>query len=273
VESSNRREGIPTERIEVLRGIWSHRFLIVSLVRREFRIRYRQSLAGFGWAIVPSLVTLAAATVVFRDVAKIDTGQVPYPVFAFAALAPWTFFANSLSSGVTSVTRDSQMVTRLPFPRIALPLAMIGASFADLAIASATFVVFAYVTGNPLPLTAAWYPFLLVVEIVFATGVVLFLSGLNVFARDVKVAVPVGIQLWLFLTPVLYPLSAVPSNLRSLYLLNPMTGLVESFRRVLVFGQGIDWSLMALSILGAFVALVVGTWYFGATEKRFADVV
>lgn len=254
----------------MIRALWSHRDLVVSLVRRQFQLRYRQSAAGVAWAILPPLVTVGAATIVFAEVAKVDTGAIPYPLFAFAALTPWTFFASCLTFGVPSVVQSHGMVTRLAFPRAALPLSMIGLAFVDLAIAAATFVIFVYVTGNALPLTALWFPVLFLVELVLVVGVVLIGSSLNVFARDVKLAIPLLTQLWLFLTPVLYPL---PERFRSWYVLNPMTGVVESFRDVLVRGQAPDLGLLVPAIIGALVLLLAGWWYFSVTEHRFADVI
>lgn len=257
----------------MIRRLWSHRYLVLSLVRREYQIRYRQSMGGLLWAVVPALIMVATATLVFHRVARVQTGGISYPIFAFSALAPWTFFSSSLTNGVTGVTRAAQMVTRLAFPRAALPLAMVGTAMIDLVIASGTFIAFTYATGHPLPITALWYPPLLIIEIVLATGVVFFVSALNVFARDMKVLVPFVAQLWLFLTPVFYPLASVPESLRGWFLVNPMTGLTESFRRVLVFGQGPDPGLLLPTVVGAMVALVVGIWYFAATETRFADVI
>jgi lipopolysaccharide transport system permease protein len=253
--------------------VWSHRDLVVSLTRRQFQLRYRQSIAGLGWAVLPPLVMVGAATLVFDRVANVDTGAIPYSLFAFAALTPWTFFASSLTFGVPSIVINPQMVTRLAFPRAALPLSMIGLALVDFAIAGVTFVVFVFVTGNGLPLTALWFPVLLVVEVVLATGIVLFGSALNVFARDVRLAVPLLTQLWLFLTPVLYPLDSVPENLRPWYLLNPMTGVVESFRSILIFGHAPEMSVLTPSIVGAVVLLLFGWWYFSGTERRFADVI
>jgi lipopolysaccharide transport system permease protein len=261
------------EAMTMTQRLWQHRDLVVSLVRRQYQVRYRQSFIGIVWAIAPPLFMLAAATLVFDVVARVDTGRSSYPMFAFAALAPWTFLANALTFGVPSITFDQQMVTRLPFPRAALPLSMLGASLVDLAIASGVFVVFAYATGNTLPVTAAWYPALLLIEIALASGIVLLGSAVNVFARDIRQAVPLLVQMWLFLTPVLYPLGAVPVELRRWYQLNPMTGLVESFRRVLLDGDAPDPSMLLSPILGALVGLMVGVWYFAATEKRFADVI
>jgi len=257
----------------MIRRLWSHRYLVVSLIRRQFQLRYRQSAAGVAWAVLPPLVTVGAATVVFAGVAQVDTGTIPYPLFAFAALTPWTFFASSLTFGVPSVVQNHQMVTRLAFPRAALPVSMVGLALVDLAIAGATFVVFVYVTGSTIPLTALWFPVLLLVEMMLVVGIVLLGSALNVFARDVKLAVPLLSQLWLFLTPVLYPLSEVPAGLRPWYQLNPMTGVVESFRSILVVGEAPQLAVLLPSAAGAMVLLLLGWWYFSAVEHRFADVI
>jgi ABC-type polysaccharide/polyol phosphate export permease len=143
----------------------------------------------------------------------------------------------------------------------------------DLGITTVVFVAFILVTGAGLPLTALLAPLLLAIEIAFVVGVVLLGSALNVFARDIRLAIPLLVQLWFLLTPVVYPLSDVPAELRWVYLANPMTGLIESFRSVLVYGHAPDAATLAPSIVGAILALVVGTWYFAATEKRFADVI
>jgi lipopolysaccharide transport system permease protein len=256
-----------------MKKFWSYRHLILSFANRQFQIRYRQSLIGFVWAIVPPLVTVFAATLVFHKVARVDTGDIPYPLFAFSALAPWTFFANGLAFGVPSVVVSQQMVSRVPFPRIALPVSAVVTLLVDLAIASGTFVVFAYVTGAGLPITAIWYPALVTIEIALVLGLVLLGSALDVCIRDIRLAVPFLAQIWLLLTPVMYPLSSVPADLRPLYLLNPMTGLVVSFRNVLVEGRPPAGDLLITSVIGALVALVLGTWYFLSTERRFADVI
>jgi lipopolysaccharide transport system permease protein len=213
------------------------------------------------------------AILVFDKVAGVDTGNTPYPLFAYAALLPWTFFANSLSLGVPSIPAGQQMVTRFAFPRAVLPLALLGTSLLDLFIASVGFVAFALAFGYGIPLTALWFPLILMLEIVLAVGVVLLFAALNVFARDIRLAVPIAVQLWLFLTPVMYPLREVPEGLRQWYRANPMTGIIESFRNVLVDGRSPDLPLLVPSLIGAAAFLVVGIWYFGATERRFADVI
>lgn len=257
----------------VVRRIWSARALVASLIRRQFQLRYRQSFIGIAWAVVPSLATLAVGIVVFHEVAGIETGRTPYSLFALAGLVPWTFFGNSLTLGIPSVVLNMGMVTRLAFPRAVLPLSLVGVTLLDLVISIAVFIIFAFGVGFGLPATIVWFPLLLVIEIVLVVGIILLGSALNVFARDIKLAVPLVVQLWLLVTPIMYPLSSVPEALRSWYVANPMTGLVESFRSILVYGQGPDFALLVPSIVGALSIFLVGTWYFTATESRFADAI
>lgn len=252
---------------------WRRRTLVLSFVRRQYQLRYRQSLAGISWAVIPPIANLVVGTVLFREVLKVDTGDVPYPLFALAGLAPWSFFAGVLAGGIPSVAMQQTMVTRLAFPRAAIPLSIVGVGLIDLGITTVLFIVYAIATGAGLPLTALWTPALLLIEIVFATGVILLGSALNVFMRDIRLAVPLLTQLWLYLTPVMYPLSSVPDGLRPLYLANPMTGLIESFREVLVAGNPPDAGVLMPSMVGAVLALTIGTWYFASTEPRFADVI
>jgi lipopolysaccharide transport system permease protein len=178
-----------------------------------------------------------------------------------------------MTFGVPSVATAQPLVTRLPFPRAILPLSLIGTSLIDLAIATLIWVAFTLGYGHGIPVTAAWFPVLLTLELLLVTGVALLGSAINTFARDVRLMVPVVVQLWLFLTPVMYPLSAVPRGLRTLYLMNPMTGIVESFRRTLALGQAPDLGLLLPALIGTAIVIVLGWWYFGTTEGRFADVI
>ena len=252
---------------------WRRRTLILSFVRRQYQLRYRQSFAGIAWAVVPPIVGLVGATIVFDEVIGVDTGGVPYPLFALAGLAPWSFFASSLSAGIPSVASQQTMVTRLAFPRSAIPISVVGTGLIDLGITSALFVAYAVVTGAGLPLTSFLAVPLLLVEVAFVLGIVLLGSALNVFARDLRLAVPLIVQVWLLITPVMYPLDTVPERLRTFYLANPMTGLVESFRAVLIAGQAPEATILVPALVGTVVTLLIGTWYFTATEPRFADVI
>lgn len=257
----------------MLPRFWSHPHLIIELTRRQFNIRYRQSLGGLAWAILIPLATLGAANLVFHRVAGLSSGGTSYSVATAAALMPWTFFANSFNVGVPSIVSAHSMVTRLAFPKSALPLSAIGLSVIDLAISASIFLVVVIVAGHGLPVTAVWVPPLLVLEVILIVGVVLLGSAVNVFARDIRLAVPMIVQLWLFITPVMYPLSEVPDQLHSWFLANPMTGLVEAHREVLVYGNAPQFELLVPTLIGAGVLLFLGSWYFSATESRFADVV
>jgi lipopolysaccharide transport system permease protein len=257
----------------VIGRLWAYRFLIAALVTRNYKLRYRQSLAGLGWAIVPPLATLGVGVLVFDRVADVGPSGVPYPIFALAGLVPWTFFASGLTFGVSAVEGELRMLARFAFPRAALPLSAVGLSLIDLASSLFIFILFAFALGQPLPPTALLFPALVLVEVVLVSGIVLLGSALNVFARDVRLAVPLLVQVWLFITPVLYPLEEVPDALRPWYLANPMTGLVESFRDVLVFGRLPELELLWPAVAGAILAFLIGYWYFASTEQRFADVV
>jgi lipopolysaccharide transport system permease protein len=232
-------------------------------------------MVGIAWAILPPLATLGAATLVFHEIAGVSAGRgSSYPVVTMAALVPWTFFASTLTSGVPSIVQNSTILTRIPFPRAALPTGSVGISLIDLTIAGAIFVIMSIVLGDGLPITALWFPVLFAIEVVLVLGVVMLASAVNVFARDVKLAVPLTVQLWMFLTPVLYPLEQVDKGLRALYLANPMTGLVESFKTVLLSPGGApEFNLLVPAIVGAVALFALGYWYFSAVEHRFADVV
>lgn len=257
----------------MLRELWSHSELVTSLVRRQYQLRYRQSAVGIAWAIIPPIATLGVATLVFHRVAGVQTYGTSYAVFAMSGLALWTFFASCLINGIPSIVGALPMVSRLPFPRAALPLSMIGLAFLDLLASLILFVVIAYVLGSGLTPASLWTPLLVLVEGGLAVGLVMLLSAINMFARDIKLAIPLALQLWLFMTPVMYPLDTVPQNLRFLYAANPMTGVIENAHRVLAYGQAPDFALLLPSVLGAVIAVAIGCWYFAATESRFADVI
>jgi lipopolysaccharide transport system permease protein len=254
-------------------GIARHRHLILSLIRRQYNLRYRQSFAGLVWAVVPPLVFLGAASLVFDRIAGLSDDETPYSIATLAALIPWMFFASSLTFGIASVDDNKAMVNKLAFPRAALPLSMVGTSLLDLGISLIIFVAFAYTVGEGLPLTVLWFPVVLLIEVTLVIGLVMLGSALNVFARDIRLALPLAMPLWLFVTPVMYPLSATPDELRTFFLANPMTGIIESFKDVLAVGEAPDPALLVPAAAGACIALMLGVGYFKSTESRFADVV
>jgi lipopolysaccharide transport system permease protein len=247
--------------------------LLMNLTRREVKGRYSQSLFGAGWAIAQPLAMMAVFTLVFSRLGQMPSGGAPYPLFAFAALVPWFFFSNSVNSGTMSLVTYRNIVTKTYFPREIVPIAQVGSRLVDLSVSSGLFallLIFYNVTIGPW---AAMVPVFLFMLVLFTLGTTLATSAINVFYRDVSPVVQIGLQLWLYLTPVAYPLSAVPAEYRPWFLLNPLTGVVEGLRAVLVFGRAPEWDVVAVSaslIIGIFVSALL---LFKSTDKYFADVI
>jgi lipopolysaccharide transport system permease protein len=247
--------------------------LLMNLTRREVKGRYSQSLFGAGWAMAQPLAMMAVFTLVFSRLGQMPSGGAPYPLFAFAALVPWFFFSNSVTSGTMSLITYRNIVTKTYFPREIVPLAQVGSRLVDLGAASAIFallLVYYDVTIGPW---AALVPLFVALLILFTLGTTLTTSALNVFYRDVSPVVQIGLQLWLYLTPVAYPLAAVPAEYRAWFLLNPLTGVVEGLRAVLVFGRAPEWEVVMISA-SLITALFLGSLLlFKSTDKYFADVI
>ena len=247
--------------------------LLMNLTRREVKGRYSQSLFGAGWAIAQPLATMAVFTLVFARLGQMPSGGAPYPLFAYAALVPWFFFSNSVMSGTMSLVTYRNIVTKTYFPREIVPLAQVSSRLVDLAASSALFIVLMIYYRVGVGPWGAMVPAFLALLLLFTVGVTLTTSAINVFYRDVNPVVQIGLQLWLYLTPVAYPLSAVPERYRPFFLANPLTGVVEGLRQVLVFGREPDWQVAGISaalIVGIFV---IGVTLFKSTDKYFADVI
>jgi lipopolysaccharide transport system permease protein len=247
--------------------------LLMNLTRREVKGRYSQSLFGAGWAIAQPLATMAVFTLVFARLAQMPSGGAPYPLFAYAALVPWFFFSNSVMSGTMSLVTYRNIVTKTYFPREIVPLAQVGSRLVDLAASSALFVALMVYYRSGIGPWAAMVPVFLVLLLMFTLGVTLITSSINVFYRDVSPVVQIGLQLWLYLTPVAYPLSAVPERYRLFFLANPLAGVVEGLRQVLVFGRAPDWSVVGISAALIVAIFAIGVVLFKKTDKYFADVI
>jgi lipopolysaccharide transport system permease protein len=247
--------------------------LLMNLTRREVKGRYSQSLFGAGWAIAQPLAMMAVFTLVFSRLGQMPSGGAPYPLFAFAALVPWFFFSNSVNSGTMSLVTYRNIVTKTYFPREIVPIAQVGSRLVDLAAASTLFAVLLVYYNVQIGPWSALVPLFIALLILFTLGTTLATSAINVFYRDVSPVVQIGLQLWLYLTPVAYPLSAVPVEYRPFFLLNPLTGVVEGLRAVLVFGRAPEWDVVMISsalIAAIFIGALI---LFKKTDKYFADVI
>jgi len=257
-----------------LRELWEFREVLYFLVWRDIKVRYRQTLIGAAWAIVQPFMTMVVFTVFFGRLAKMPSDGIPYPLFAFAALVPWTFFANGLTQGAMSLVASGHLITKVYFPRLLVPSARVLGGMLDLLLAfSVLLAMMAWYGIFPRPTAVLWLPALVLLALITAVGISLWLSALNVRYRDIQHLVPFLVQIWLFATPIAYPSSLLAERWRPLYALNPMVGVVEGFRWALLGSGPAPGPLLISSTLAALMMLVTGTFFFRRIERTFADVI
>jgi lipopolysaccharide transport system permease protein len=247
--------------------------LIGALTQREVKARYRQTLLGFSWAIAQPIAFMIVFNLVFSRFAKVPSDGLPYPIFSYAALVPWTFLTNALNSATISLVSQRSIVTKTYFPREVIVVSQITARFIDFLAAA---LVFAGLMVWYQIAPTAWIlftPVLILIQVILMLGASLITSALHVSYRDLAPVVTLGLQVWLYLTPVSYPLSIVPAELRPLYILNPMAGLIESYRDVVVHGRAPQWDALAASIIISLLLFVVAYFFFKRAERAFADVI
>jgi lipopolysaccharide transport system permease protein len=256
-----------------LRELWQYRELLYFLVWRDIKVRYKQTALGASWAVLQPFLTMVVFSIFFGRLAGVPSDGVPYPIFAFAALVPWTFFANGLTNSANSVVASQQLVKKVYFPRLAMPLASVLSGIVDFLIAFVVLLVMMAFYGIVPNAAVVWLPLLLLLALVTSLGAGLWLSALNVRYRDVRHAVPFLVQFWLFATPIAYSSSLLDHPWRTLYALNPMVGVVEGFRWALIGTDTSPGGMVLVSALAALIMLLGGAFYFRRLERTFADVV
>jgi len=253
--------------------IWDYRELLYFLVWRDIKVRYKQTALGASWAVIQPLFTMLVFSIFFGRLAKMPSDGVPYPIFSFAALVPWTFFATGLNMGSNSLIGSANLVQKVYFPRLIIPLATVLAGLVDFAIAMIVlFVMMAWYHIVPTR-NSIWLPAFVLLAFVTALGVGLWLSALNVKYRDVRFLVPFLAQLWMYATPVAYPSSLLHEPWRTAFGLNPMAGVVEGFRWALLGVNTGPGPIIVASSIVATTTVISGAFYFRRTERTFADVV
>jgi lipopolysaccharide transport system permease protein len=257
-----------------LRDLWTYRELVYFMVWRDVKVKYKQTLLGMAWAVVQPVMTMLVFTFVFDRVAKLPTDNIPYEVFSFTALLPWGLFVTALNQGSRSLVAHNNMVTKIYFPRLILPVASVLAGLVDFVIAFVILIgLMVYFQVTPAYHLLWTLPLFLLLALVTAMGVTLWLSAINVKYRDVNHALPFLTQFWLFATPVAYSFSTLSQNARVLLSLNPMTGVVNGFRWALLgSGSGPDITLW-ISVVISIVIFISGLFYFRSMEKTFADTI
>ena len=263
----------PLNLLRDFRGLWQYRDLFYTLSLHRIKVRYKQSALGLAWAILQPLSLMLIYTVIFSVIAKVPSENVPYAVFAFAALLPWTFFSSTLTNATQGLVSHSQLVTKVYFAREILPLTYVSAALFDFAVASTFLLALFVYYGVRLTLYAFWAIPILVLLTMLATAFSLVFSVIQVRFRDVGVAMPLLLQIWMFASPVVYPLSAVPVRFRGWYALNPLVGVIENFRRVVLQGVPPDYYSLSIAAVIAVVVLPVAYLYFKKVEATMADII
>jgi lipopolysaccharide transport system permease protein len=240
---------------------------------REIRIRYKQAFLGAAWAILQPLTMMIVFTLVFSRFAKVPTDGIPYPIFSYTALLPWTMLATAITFGVPSLVANLNLVTKTYFPREILPIGAVGASLFEFLVASSIFVVMLFYYQIELTWTMLWLPLVLILQLVLVLGVTFTGAALLVLYRDVRFIVPLGLQIWLYLTPVIYPVTVVPEKYLPLYMLNPMAGIITAYRQIILYGQPPEWTYLVIAGIEAMLIFFLGYLTFKKLEVTFADII
>jgi len=253
--------------------LWEYRELLYFLVWRDVKVRYKQTVLGAAWAIIQPFFTMVVFSLFFGKLAKMPSDGIPYPLFSFAALVPWAFFANGLSQSSNSLVGSAHLITKVYFPRLVVPISSVISGILDFALAFVVLLGMTLYYGMIPTFNIIWLPFLLLLAFVTALGVGMWFSALNVQFRDVRYILPFMTQFWMFATPIVYPSSLLPEPWRTVYGLNPMVGVVEGFRWALLGTQTAPGPIIIVSSLASIVILIGGAFYFKRMEKTFADLV
>jgi lipopolysaccharide transport system permease protein len=256
-----------------LRELWTYRELLYFLTWRDIKVRYKQTVLGAAWAILQPFLTMVVFTLFFGNLAKIASDNIPYPIFSFTGLVPWTFFAYGLAQSSNSLVGSAGLIKKVFFPRLVIPIASILSGLVDFALAFVVLLGMMAVYGISPTANILWLPLLLLLSFVTALGVGLWLSALNVEYRDIRYIVPFLSQFWMFISPVVYPSSLLSEPWRTLYALNPMVGVLEGFRWALLGSGSGPGPMIGLSAVVSILLLVTGAFYFRRMERNFADVV
>ena len=255
-----------------LRDLWAYRELLYFLTWRDVKVRYKQTELGIAWAIIQPLLTMLIFTLFFGRLAGVPSDNVPYPIFAYAGLLPWTFFANAITNSGNSLVGSANLITKVYFPRVIIPGAAVAAGLVDFAIGFVILVVLMFYYSVVPGWGLLMFLPLVLLTTLLAAGMGMWLSGLNVKYRDVRFALPFLIQLWMFVSPVIYPASFLPAKFRWFLSLNPMTGIIEGFRASL-FGHRFNWGSLGISTVITLALLLYASYSFRRMEKTFADIV
>jgi len=256
-----------------LGDLWQYRELLYFLTWRDVKVRYKQTFLGAAWAIIQPLLTMIIFSLLFGRLAGMPSDAIPYPIFAFGGLLIWTFFSNSVTNSGNSLVGSSNLITKIYFPRLIIPAGAVAAGLVDLALAFVIQIALMIYYGVHVTWAITMLPVLVLLATLLALGVGMWLSALNVKYRDVRYAIPFVIQLWMFASPIIYPVSMLPEKWRWVLMLNPLTGIVQNFRIALFGTLPFEWKSLGVSALITFVVLIYSVYSFRRMERHFADII
>ncbi len=260
-------------KFEFIKEFWLYRELFYFFVWRDIKVRYKQTVLGALWAIIQPFFTMVVFTIFFGKFAKMPSEGVPYPVFSYSALVPWTYFSGAVGYAGNSLIGNSNLLTKVYFPRFAIPASATLSGILDFFIASVILFGLMIFYNIPISWNLLFWPVLIIPLILLALGLGMIFSALNVKYRDIKYTIPFMFQIWLFVTPIIYPISILPEKYRRFVGLNPMTGIIEAFRSTVIIDKQIDFGLLSYSIIVSILLFIIGLFYFRQTEKVFADII
>lgn len=266
-------QAVLSKRHDWIREFWNYRELFYFFIWRDIKIRYKQTILGAMWAVIQPFFTMVVFTIFFGNFAKVPSEGVPYPVFSYSALVPWTYFSGAMALSANSLVGNSNLLTKVYFPRFAIPASAVFSGILDFLIASTILFGIMVYYHIPLSWNLLLWPILVLPLVLMALGLGMIFSSLNVKYRDIKYTIPFIIQIWLFATPIIYPISMLPDKYKMLVALNPLTGVIEAFRSTVIPNKQIDLGLLFFSVTVSILLFAIGLIYFRRTEKIFADIV
>lgn len=259
--------------IGYFRELYKFRELLIALTKREIKVRYKQTTLGAAWAILQPFSLMLIFALVFGTFLKLESDNMPYPIFYYSALLPWIFFSTSISFGALAILNNSNLITKTYFPRETIPLASVGAALLDFVVASFIFVLMMVFYKLPFTFQLIYTLPIIAVLIIFTTAIVLFCSSLVIIWRDLKFVIPLMIQVWMFASPIIYPFSQVPVGLRGIYMLNPMAVIIDNFRKITVLGEAPNWQELSLAATASVLLFILCYLFFKHKERTFADII
>lgn len=255
-----------------LKDLWAYRELLFFLTLRDVKVRYKQTLLGIAWAVLQPVFAMIVFTLFFGKLAGVPSDGIPYPLFAYAGLLPWTFFSNAVTNSGNSLVGNANLITKVYFPRVIIPGAAVAAGLVDLAIAFVILIALMIYYNVAITWAIAMLPALILLTTLLALSVGLWTSALNVKYRDIRHALPFMMQLWMFASPIIYPTSLIPGKWRWVMAINPLTGIIDGYRAAL-FGRQFDWAALAIASVVTVAFLLYSVYSFRRMEKKFADII